>query len=566
MNSALSAVQTSKQPGGSDDGWDRTITCQYGFGSGGTADFSQTGMARAYLDEYGADDTWNKSIMPYFCAFPADNPPPWSGYDLQSNPDGTQQTGARKIASRFVGLGSEGDAEFCRNWVNRNPNDSNIEGMAMTVMSSWCNARPWLPECKCLKRGDALPPAGYGDAIFKELYVGMAGYNDHDGCWWEPCSQASWNNGNMLVEPDNIFPGDCGDACSNIVIVIGSENIDLDDINQDMACTINESDIPYSDNDEPDCGTQADPKQCVCDNVHFSTADSFIQDSITDNGMTTVNNQNLIATKANQYAKDKCYSGQTFDATLLDNWLSTPPILDKIPVFNATTGAFEGAYETGIPTAAQKQAAHDTWMRMDSDTQYPCAQTYPVNMDVAGTIQGAILNEHYAQCCTNERLKFATPDPITNACPYTFIQNDVYGVTQTYTVDPTYRSLCVDARGGVDYLDVDGEDPAIDDVDKEYGLCTPVDGQCPEERTYTDNDGVSHTKTMNPDELEVCRSDPSYTGEDDDTGNGGDDSVPWFDKQSSGVQIAIIAGSALIGGIAAIVGGVMLYKGYKAQK
>jgi len=515
-NTAISAVQKSMQPGGSGDRTDRTLTCTYSMGGGSNA-FYNTGIARAYLNKYGEDDeTWNKVIMPYFCAYPADLPPSGAGYNLPPNPDGTQQSGAFKMSSRFVGTGSGGDAEMCRSWVNRNLGDSDVSGMVTTVMTEWCRDHPWMPECTCLTRDNK---DGYGDPMFQQLYIGMG--KDPVGCWWEPCSESSWNTGNMLVEPENIAPGDCGDTCSNITIVIASDDIDLDDINQNMECNITEDDIPYSDYDDvPDCSTQADPKACTCNSIVFSSADAFIHDSVTDmSPMTSSNNQNLVIAKANQYAKDKCYSNPTFPSDEFDTWLSMPPILDKIPMFNATTGAFEGSYEAGIPTTDQKQKAMAIWTRMNSSTQFPCTQYYPVAIDVAGAVAGTLLNENYLECQHNESARFSIPDAVTDACPYTFEATDVYGVQQPYDVNPNYRDACVAARNGVEYIPADGDQPVIDD---------------------------------NPDD-----------DDDDDDDDNTDDG--WFKSQSTGVKVAVVAATSLIGGFLVIAGGMAVYKLYGKQ-
>jgi len=569
-NAPSEVDQTSMLPGGSRSATDKNITCRYTMNTGDTSDFKHTGIARAYLDKHGYDDTWNNVIMPYFCGFSADVLPDTHGYDLPPNTDGTQKSGAQPIASRFVGLGSQGDADFCRNWVNTNSENTTVKGLAMNVMSTWCNSYPWLPECKCMERADPV----YGDPNFVELYDSGMGIFQV-GCWWEPCSMTAWNERDMLVEPDNVFAqttGQCDDACVEIINVINSTDVDLSDITQSMECTIDDSDVdqPSDDDDNgipPSCVDDANPKQCTCDATSFTTGQSFIQDSINDMpSMNSTNNQSLVAMKANQYAKDTCYSGQTYEPNAFSAWMSTPPFLDKIPIFDANTGAFYNTFEEGIPTADEKQTAVTIWNKMQSTTQFPCQSKYPVWLDVAGTVQGLVTNEHYQDCATNESNKFSVPDSKTNACPYVFDATDVYGVPQTYDVNPTYRDNCVHARGGIEYLPADGEDPNIDDIDTQYGLTVPLaDGSCPSVRTYTDEFGEQHTKEMSADEIAVCKSSPDYIAGNDDDDNDDDDSG-WFSQQSTGVKVAIVTATSLIGGFLVLAGGMVSYKMYKQYK
>lgn len=544
VNYATGAVQNSREPGGSNDQYDRTIKCTYKMNSGGASDFSNTATVQAYLDKYHEDDVWKTVIMPYFCSFKADHPPTWAGKSLPPGDPGYDS--APKICSRFVGDGLGGDAEMCRKWATDSLEDDSQESAVSSVMSAWCNQYKWLPECKCMQKTDKT----YGDPYFSDLFLVFG--QTSPGCWYMPCSRGTWENHTMLVTPYDIHPEDCGNYCDNFIISINSDQIDYDDVNQNISgCTIDQDDMPYPD-DGVDCTTTADPKMCVCDSLTFSSSDKFIQDSINDMPLfKNAANQKLVAEKANQYAKAKCYKNPTFSSAQYDSWLSLPPVLDKVPMFDSKTGAFYGTYESNIPTNDQKARANAIVGRMFSDTQFPCKSQYTVQVDIADPTKTVVItNENYDACVKKQTAKFGVPDPVTNACPYIFDGTDEYGAPQTYPVDPTLRSQCVFARG-IDHLPVDGDDPAVDDIDKKYHLTDPINGKCPTTRTYTDDNGEEHTKTMNDDEIAICESSDDFVP--DDGGDGG----------SKVVQGVVIGAVALAGLALLSVGGYMLFKKQK---
>lgn len=558
-NKAIAATQNSRQVGQDQDEYDRTIKCTYNMTQGGTQDFSKTSVAQAYLNAYSTDDTWNTIIAPYFCSFPADSPPSWAGKDQPYDVHGKYPDGAITVASRFVGSGKGGDADMCRTWVNTSVNSANQQALVSGVMSTWCDTYKWLPECACMMKTDKT----YGDPYFADLYFGLG--STPVGCWYAACSRASWDGHETLVTPPDIYPVGCGDVCQNVIINIGSHDISYDDIQQEVTCEFNEEDIPYPDNDI-DCSKEADPKQCACNGVKFTMSDKFIQDSVKDMpGLTNTANQQIVLQKANQYATTKCYSNPTFSSAQYDAWLSLPPILDKVPKFDPTTGVYSATFEDGMPTEAQKSKAYQIMVNMMSDTQYPCQQTYSIPIDIADPSKVAVFaNEKFSQCLKNQSAKFGYPDKNTNACPYTFEHTDIYGVMQTYQVDSNLRTQCVSNRDGIEYLPVDGDNPDIDDIDKQYHLTDPVNGACPSVRTYTDEDGVEHTKNMTPNEISACKASPDYDPNADPDNE--DDSKHWFDKQSDMVQLTVVGVTALVSVALIAMGGFTLYKAFKAGK
>ena len=572
-NAAVSAVKTYNQP---DDSTDRTITCTYDIktspDSSGASDFSKTPVVQAYLNKYGADQTFNTVIAPYFCSFPADLTPAWAGMD-QEPLDGAKRAqypvGSKPIASRFVGGGTGGDADICRNWATNG--DAASANAATTAMTTWCAQHKWLPECECIEKLDPV----YGNDYFGDLYVGMG--KEVPGCWWAPCSRPQWDSHNMLVTPSDVDATNCDTACSNIIFVINSSDVNLDDIQQDMACTINEQDIDQKnggDHPDVDCSTQADPKLCNCQNVAFTADDSAVQQGVKAmNDMYPMNdpaNKQLVADKLNAYVAAACYSNPTYTDEQMNAWLSTAPTVTAVPEFDHTTGAFQGVYRQGVPTTENLNSAANSWYRSQQDDNFPCQRSYSVFLDVEQTKTGEIINEHYDSCTAKERTKFSTPDPYTNACPYMFDSvNPITGAVTTVKVNDAYRAACVAARG-VEQLPVDGSNPAVDDIDEKYGLCEPTaDGECPTQRTYVDDDGVSHVKYMDADEIAACQASPDYVsggggGGDGDGGNtpdnnnddGGDDGSGGMSKMTK----VLIAGAAAIGLAAAVALGVTLFR------
>ena len=570
-NAAVSAVKTYKEP---DDSKDRTITCTYDIktsaDSSGADDFSKTSTVQAYLNAYGTDQVFNTVIAPYFCSFPADLVPDWAGKD-QAPLDGAGRSvwpsGAKPVASRFVGNGKGGDSDICRNWATNG--DPASESLATTTMTTWCAQHKWLPECECIEKLDPV----YGSDYFEDLYVGMG--KEVPGCWWAPCSRSRWDERDMLVTPSDVDAANCDTACSNIIFVINSSDVNLSDIQQDMACTINEQDIDQKnggDHPDVDCSTQADPKLCTCNGIEFTTSDTVVQSGIAAMGavapITNPANQQLVADKLNAYAAAACYSDPPYTDHQLETWLESAPVITAVPLFDHATGAFQGNYNQTRPSAGDIEIAQDNWKRTQSASQFPCKQTYDVFLDVEQTKTGTIVNENYAACAAAEQAKFSVPDPETQACPYTFYTTDEHGQFKTFPVNDTYRAMCVQARGGVPYLPVDGDDPGIDAVDQQYGLCVPTsDGKCPATRTYTDDTGVVHTKTMDADEIAACQSDPAYVpdGNDDGGNDGGDDNDQDDDQDDdtdSGSTLAkvLMAGAAAIGIAAFVALGVTIYR------
>lgn len=491
--------------------------CSYDMISDPATDFRNAETVSEYIDRYGWDDNVKYTIMPYFSSFPADYvtmDTRYTGKDKEPNSKGVYPSDAQWIKSRFLSTGLDGT--ICQQWANNAgklitksdgsqvQTDPNAATLADLAMENWCNKYPWLPECRCLKAGDPV----YGDPYYPILKVGM-GSTANDGCWYAPCSFTNSQGMNTLVTTTQRYPttGQCESDCNNVLWVIGNEKIDWDEINQNMSCDIDESDIPYP-TPESQCDTAVDPKACHCGNVHFTGSEDFIVESgVKQQPYTSKANTSIITEKANAYKIQVCDKSEAYAQVQIDSYLSTPPVLTKLPKFDEKTGTLTGQYINA--TSAQTDKARSTFQAMISPKQFPCMSTYVVP-NVPGATGGIIVtNENYTACVNNEKARFSHPDS-QNACPYTYSNKDVYGNSvPKQEVNKSYRAACVKERGLGDNLPQDGQKPTdwdsvSDDTAEKYHLCEPIDNKCPNPRTYVDENGEKQSVVLSSDQIEEC--------------------------------------------------------------
>jgi hypothetical protein len=197
--------------------------------------FTDVRSVQEYVKTYGYDDSWRSQIMPAFTALPADYPPDWAGH-LDSNDD-TSPIWCHRMFSTTA------DGVMTRKWRDDaysrwSAGDTGSTDGYNAAIKGWATKYPWLPECRCMVRGDPGPPDGYGDPDYAVLDVALNGGTSNAGCWYGPCSGSDENLLKMLVPCYEARPvaGACDGDCQQLNAVINDKNIYIGYVEQNIMC------------------------------------------------------------------------------------------------------------------------------------------------------------------------------------------------------------------------------------------------------------------------------------------------------------------------------------------
>jgi len=200
--------------------YSKSVTCTYN-----TSDIiNNPANVATWNSAFGANDSYNDTIMPNFCIqqsdtcpnFPAVPGAPTSTLN-QLNSNGT----VTPVCSNFLDTGTSGS--LCRAWALANPD------AAQTAYSNYCLANN-TPDCSCVSRAnnsvyESIKTAEVGQKVFNEF---------NDGCWYLPCANSTY-----FLIPSDINPtSDCAtEVCQQVQNFIDSGGtINVGPINESTNC------------------------------------------------------------------------------------------------------------------------------------------------------------------------------------------------------------------------------------------------------------------------------------------------------------------------------------------
>jgi len=211
-------------PGTQSTSLQKSVTCTYN-----TSDIiSSTANVASWNTTFGANDSYNNTIMPDFCTQSSSNCPlyptiagaPVDSTLLTLTPTGSvAPIGTPASCSNFVDTGTAG--QLCRAWATANPD------LANTAYQNYClNSN--TPDCSCVNR--ALNSAY--ESIKSTLGDTVNAFND--GCWYAPCA----SSGLYLIPSDINSSNDCEtQVCQQLQNIINNTGtVNIGDVSENINC------------------------------------------------------------------------------------------------------------------------------------------------------------------------------------------------------------------------------------------------------------------------------------------------------------------------------------------
>jgi hypothetical protein len=158
-----------------------------------TRDFTSSKTVTEYINKFGRDNNWARSIMPFFCG-------------LQTSQCPIDQTTGQPMSScsNLVSTGDNGT--LCRQWTSTVPAQ-----IVDQTKSNYCRQFN-TPDCKCINRTESQ--------IYRDV---SAGYPFPDSCWWIPC-----RNSDAFLVPSNLLNPQCpSEVCTIVNNTINNRNTNI---------------------------------------------------------------------------------------------------------------------------------------------------------------------------------------------------------------------------------------------------------------------------------------------------------------------------------------------------